>query len=179
MMGEAQERWLGRELARGGVAWNAIANQVMVAQLARGTPEAPTYSMDKWDGYVAARERLLRQLAGASNPIVLTGDIHSSWVADLATRPEDPTSPIVATEFIGTSMSSGGDGSDGSVARVQSMNPHIKFYNARRGYVRAEVTPSVWRSDYRLVPFVSKPGAPIDTRASFVVESGRPGVQRA
>ena len=179
MMGETQERWLGRELARGGVTWNAIANQVMVAQLARGTPEAPTYSMDKWDGYVAARERLLRQLAGAANPIVVTGDIHSSWVADLAMRPDDPASPIVASEFIGTSMSSGGDGSEGSVARVQSMNPHIKFYNARRGYVRADVTPTLWRSDYRLVPFVSKPGAPIDTGASFVVEAGRKGVQRA
>jgi alkaline phosphatase D len=180
MMGREQERWLERNMRDSSAQWNALANQVMIAQVRRGTPEAPAYSMDKWDGYVSARDRLLSILAKAppSNPVVITGDIHSNWVSDLHSNFDDPASPIVATEFVGTSISSGGDGSDGSVDRLQSQNPHLKFYNARRGYVRVEVTPAAWQSDYRVLPFVSKPGAPIDTRASFVIEDGRRGVQR-
>jgi alkaline phosphatase D len=180
MMGAEQERWLEGGLRGSRAQWNALANQVMVAQLTRGPREAPAYSMDKWDGYVAARERLLKILADTppSNPVVLTGDVHSNWVADLTTNFEDPAAAVVATEFVGTSMTSGGDGADGSAERFQALNPHVKFYNGRRGYVRAEVTPSAWRSEYRVLPYVSKPGAPIETRASFVVENGRKGVQR-
>ena len=58
-------------------------------------------------------------------------------------------------------------------------NPHVRFYNAQRGYVSCTVTPTRWQSDYRIVPFVRKPGAPIETAASFVVEHGKPGAQRA
>ena len=180
MMGEAQEQWLARNLRGSKSRWNVLANQVMVAQVARGTPEAPTYAMDKWDGYVAARERLLRSFREmASHPVVVTGDVHSSWVADLKADFADASSPTLATEFTGTSMSSGGDGSEGSVERIQALNPHVKFYNGRRGYVRVTMTPDACRADYRLLPFVSKPGAPIETRASFVVEHARKGVQRA
>jgi alkaline phosphatase D len=34
------------------------------------------------------------------------------------------------------------------------------------------------RADYRIVPFVTKPGAPIHTHSSWVVEDGRRGVQK-
>ena len=181
MLGDAQERWLEGNLRQSRAQWNALANQVMLAQLTRGTPEGPVYSMDKWDGYVAARARLLRILSDTppSNPIVITGDIHSNWVADIKADFDNPASATVASEFVGTSMTSGGDGADGTVENVQSLNPHVKFFNARRGYVRTEVTPAAWRCDYRVLPYVSRPGAPIETRASFVVESGRKGVQRA
>lgn len=115
MAGAAQERWLERNLLTSRAQWNVLANQVMLAQLKRGTAQAPTYSMDKWDGYVAARERLLKVLASTppSNPVVITGDIHSNWVADLKANFDDPASATIATEFVGTSMSSGGDGSEG------------------------------------------------------------------
>ena len=58
-------------------------------------------------------------------------------------------------------------------------NPHIKFFNGQRGYVRCTLTPEQWRADYRVLPFVKQPGAPIYTRASFVVEAGNPGLQQA
>ena len=57
-------------------------------------------------------------------------------------------------------------------------NPRVKFYNSQRGYVRCAVTPDSFRTDYRILPFVSKPNAPLQTRASFVVENGRPGAQK-
>ncbi len=53
-----------------------------------------------------------------------------------------------------------------------SENPHLHFFNSQRGYVKCEVTPQQWRTDYRVLPYVSWPGAPIATRASFVVANG-------
>ena len=137
--------------------------------------------MDKWDGYPSERQATLELLAevGTPNPIVLTGDIHSNWVADLHTDFDDLSSPIAATELVGTSITSGGDGQDMSAGgeRRLSNNPHIKFYNAQRGYVTAEVTPDLWTSEFKIVPVVTEPGAAIETRATFVVENGRAGAQ--
>ena len=68
------------------------------------------------------------------------------------------------------------------VTRSQAIlpeNPHVKFHNAQRGYVRCTTGRDRWTTDYRVVPFVSRPGASVETRASLVVENGRPGVHRA
>ncbi len=54
-------------------------------------------------------------------------------------------------------------------------NPHIKFNNAQRGYVRCALDRQAWRTDYRVMPYVKRPGAPVETRRSFVVEAGDPG----
>ena len=112
---------------------------------------------------------------------MLTGDIHSNWVADLKLDFADEKSPTVGTEFVGTSITSGGNGAD-SLPAVEAYlpeNPHVHFYNNQRGYVRCLLTPDKWQTDYRVLPFVEKPGADISTRVSFVVESGRPGAQRS
>ena len=63
--------------------------------------------------------------------------------------------------------------------RVQIENPFVKFHNAQRGYVRCLVTPKQWQADFQVVDYVSKPGSPIHTAAAFVVEAGKPGVQKA
>ncbi|GAA1203252.1 hypothetical protein [Prauserella alba] len=55
-------------------------------------------------------------------------------------------------------------------------NPHMKFYNQRRGCVRCTVDRENHRADYRVVPYVTRPGAPVSTPAGFVVENGKPGV---
>ena len=179
MMGPGQEKWLMDGLRASKARWNVVANQVMIAQVAQLRDGVRTFAMDKWDGYVEARHRLMGFLAQArpSNPVVITGDIHSNWVADLKPDFDDPSSPVVGTEFVGTSITSGGDGNDSPGTDERALNPHVKFYNSRRGYVRATITPSLWTSDYRVLPYVSQPDAPIETRASFVVESGRPGAQ--
>jgi alkaline phosphatase D len=177
MMGPAQEKWLTEGLRRSRARWNVLANQVMIAETRQMAGDQAVFAMDRWDGYVAPRDRLMRALADSrvSNPIVVTGDIHSNWVAELKLDFDDPSSPTVATEFVGTSVTSGGDGND-NPSPILPLNPHVKFYNARRGYVRVSLTPASCTADYRVVPFVTRPDAPIDTRQSFVVESGRPGV---
>jgi alkaline phosphatase D len=181
IMGSRQEQWLLDGLRAPGTRWNLIANQVLIAPLLQMSNDTPTYSMDNWSGFVQSRMRLMRFFAEArpANPVVLTGDIHSSWVADLKLDFSNPASVTVATELVGTSVSSGSDGDESTRAELLAQNPHFKFYNNRRGYVRCTVTPTLLTSDFRTLSFVSKPGAPISTRASFVVESGRPGAQLA
>ena len=137
--------------------------------------------MDAWDGYKVSRDKLLdfidtRQIA---NPIVITGDVHQNWAADLLRDFRDPASKILGSEFIGTSISTTGDGSDTSNAARLTENPWIKFNNQQRGYVRVSLDQQTCRADYRVVPYVKRPGAPISTQKSFVVEAGNPGLKDA
>ena len=184
LLGPDQREWLLGRLANADAHWNVLAQQVLMAEL-RGVADdgQPAFSMDTWDGYPAERGALIEAWAqtGTPNPIVITGDIHSHWAADIKADFRDTGSPTVASEFVGTSISSGGDGSDSTGWGAQYLpdNPHVKFHNGQRGYVSATVTPELWTSDHRVVPVVTEPDGPVETRASFVVEAGRPGVERA
>lgn len=182
ILGPEQERWFLDGLSRSKARWNLVAQQVLLAKVDRMPGPEQAYAMDQWSGYEQARRRVLRFLdeRRPSNPVVLTGDIHSNWVCDLKADFDRPDSAVVGAEFVGTSISSGGDGADTTpaVAKYLPENPHVKFYNSQRGYVRCVVTPETCRAEYRVLPYVSKPNAPIQTRASFVVENGKPGVQK-
>ena len=182
MMGLEQERWFYNGLVRSRARWNVIAQQVMMAKVDRRAGPEQAYSMDQWSGYEAARNRVLHFLHEhkPSNPVVITGDIHSNWVADLKLDFAEPKSPTLATEFVGTSITSGGNGADSQkgVEAYLPENPHVHFYNNQRGYVRCVVTRDKWQSDYRVLPYVEQRGADVKTRASFVVENGHPGAQR-
>jgi alkaline phosphatase D len=183
ILGAEQARWIMDTLDKSPSRWNVIAQQVLLAEVDFQPGPDRQHSMDKWDAYQADSKRLHKFLAERkpSNPIVLTGDIHTSWVNDLKADYRDANSATVGTEFVGTSITSGGDGqpmTDAAKAFLPE-NPHVRFYNAQRGYVSCTVTPTRWQSDYRIVPFVRKPGAPIETAGSFVVEHGKPGAQRA
>ena len=181
LLGDAQEKWLVDRLDRSAARWNLIAQQIPIARLDRFPGPERRYSMDKWDGYEHSRERLLRFLGSRkpSNPVALAGDVHNNWVNDLRLDVDDPKTPVVATEFVGTSITSGGDGSDMSATMkaIVSENECVRFANDQRGYVRFDLAPRELRADYRVVEYVTKPGAPIKTRASFVVEDGRPGAK--
>lgn len=183
MFGAAQERWLTEKLRRSPATWNLLAQQVILGQLNFDGTGEEKYSMDKWDGYPAARQRLLDFFGDArpANPVVLSGDNHNHWVFDLKRDFRDERSPIVGTELAGTSITSNGDGADirPDLAHCLRTNPHIRYHNSRRGYVRVRVGPERLHADFRVVPYVTRPGAPIQTAASFVVESGRPGAVRA
>jgi alkaline phosphatase D len=116
-----------------------------------------------------------------ANTVVITGDNHSNWVNDLRIDDLQTKSPVVATEFVGTSITSGGNGSEHHerARELMAENPGVKFFNAERGYVRCTVTPKTWQTDFRTVTHIDKPGAPIMTRASYVLESGVPGAKPA
>ncbi len=180
--GKRQEDWLYRGLDNSSAEWNIIAQQVIVAQRDTTPGEGATFSMDKWDGYLASRDRLVRffEQRKPSNPVVLSGDLHNNWAADLKADFNKPESATVGSEFVCTSITTGGDGADTNptVQAYLPDNPHIKFFNNQRGYVRCVLTPTNWQSDFQVMSNVTTQSGTISTRASFVVENGRPGVQQ-
>ncbi len=179
MLGAAQERWLLNAMRQSGTRWTVVPQQIMMAKVDYAQGPDDRYFMDHWNGYDVSRRRLLEAFAALPSPnaIVLTGDIHSNWVNDLKLDFADPKSPTVATELACTSISSGGDGSDlpDNIKPVLAENPFVRFYNGQRGYVTCELTAKQARADFKVVEFVTERGAPNRTRASFVVEDGRPG----
>ncbi|MDH6077918.1 alkaline phosphatase D family protein [Umezakia ovalisporum] len=180
MTGSEQEQWLLTGLDKSQSRWNIIAQQTMFAQYNFNVNPSPAvFNMDQWDGYVAQRNRILNFMNDRqpSNPVVITGDIHSSWVHDLKLDFDNPSSPTVGTEFVGTSVSS--DFPAQFIAPVQASlvnNPHTKFFDgAFRGYVRCKLTPALWQTDYRVVSSIIDMNASVRTLASFVLEDGKPG----
>jgi alkaline phosphatase D len=181
LLGSEQEGWLLRGMAGDSARWQVLAQQIMVAPFDGLAGPRRQVSMDNWSGYPVARDRLLRAVGqrAPNRTVVLTGDIHSSWVNELRAGFERPGTPTIAAEFVGTSISSGGDGVDRSAAvndGTLAENPHLKWQSSRRGYFTCTVSPGEWRTDYRLVPFVTRPDAPIATASSWRVERGRPGI---
>jgi alkaline phosphatase D len=182
MLGDVQERWLETGLDRSRARWNVIGQQTLMAQLDRKPGPGQRFWTDGWDGYPVARRRLLEYLGRRrpANPVVIGGDMHMFWVTDLKPDFDDPHSPVVATEVVGTSITSQNGRSQANVDALMTDNPHVRFGNpTRRGYVRVEVTPARLRVDLRAMRSVAQPRAEADTLASFVVEDGRLGAVRA
>ena len=183
ILGDEQETWLKESLDKSSGRWNIIANQVLMARIDQRPGPEEWLSMDQWSGYEVCRNRMMEFLRDRkpSNPIVITGDIHSNWVSDLKVDWKSEKAAVVATEFTGTSISSAGDGVDErpTTQDCYRENPHLKMFNGQRGYVMITLSAEQCRADYRVVPFVTKPGAPIRTHSSWIVENNRRGVQRA
>ena len=129
-----------------------------------------------------ARDRLIARIVEtrAPNPIVLSGDVHVHFGADLKRDFSRPESAPIGSEFTNTSATSGGDGADVSAnwKVVAPINPHIKYHSARRGYVACTVTPETFRADFKIIDRVTVPGQSARTGGSLVVEAGRPGAVR-
>ena len=181
MLGAEQLEWLEASLLTSSSRWNILAQQVMMGAVDIAA-DGHGYSMDQWSGYVGERNRLLSFIEERriSNPVVLTGDIHSNWVNDLHADDLNDKSSLVATEFVGTSISSGGNGPKKTdLSKLQSKNPNVKFHDRQRGYVACELNRDNWTTRFYAVDDVTKTDSRVDELASFVVESGKPGAQKA
>jgi alkaline phosphatase D len=182
IQGNAQQAWLLDGLGRSDARWNVLANQVPFAPNdTNGDPLIRTLGGEKWDGYPVDRQAVLNLIAarGLSNTIVITGDVHQNFVRNVPPDYINFEAPPVATEFVGTSISSGGDRVLNTVFGGNANNPHLRFQDNHHGYVRCTVTPDLWRADYRVVPTVLAPDdGGIGTLASFVVEQGQAGAQQ-
>jgi alkaline phosphatase D len=178
LLGAEQERWVEDGLATSRARWQVLANQTMFADVDQAEGPERRLPMDSWSGYPAARERLLRAIGrhAPNRTVIITGDNHANWVNEIGAT--GATGTPVAAEFLGTSISSEGDGADRVPSVSLSENPHVKWHNARRGYVVCEVGAESWRTEFRTVPFVSRLGAPIETASRWRLTRGRPGVER-
>ena len=180
LLGAAQERWLQEGLDRSTAHWNVLGQQTLMAQLDRTPGPGVTHWTDSWDGYPAARKRLLDYIAQRkpSDVLVIGGDVHSHWVCDLKPDFDRPEAEIVATEFCGTSITSQAWAQARNAALLPD-NPHVRFASSeRRGYVVMELTPRACQARLRGIHNEKARDTGIATQASFVVESGRPGAQR-
>ncbi len=180
MLGTTQELWLENALTQSPARWNIIAQTTLMGQADRGAADERVVYTDGWDGYPAAREKLLRFIADRKirNPVVIGGDVHFSMAGDLTVDFDNERSPVIASEFVGTSISSNGP----SRARIEALlakNPHVKFANGgRRGYAKFEVTPQRWETSFRAVADVADAQSKVFDLGQYVVEDRRPGVQR-
>jgi alkaline phosphatase D len=183
MLGRRQESWLYDGLRRSNARWTVLGSNVMMARLDHDGDLGDLLWNDAWDGFPEARNRLCRQIvaSGVRNPMVLSGDWHSTFVNDIRKNFDQPGSPVIATEFVGTSISSNGDTPvyGPYYGPMIKFNPHIKFFDGdRRGYQLHNVDREQWRTDLRMVRSVARPNAPDYTYASFVVQDGTPGAVR-
>jgi alkaline phosphatase D len=182
MLGYAQENWLGLGLAQSKAKWNLIAQDVLMAQLRQKMPDGNFgFWTDDWDGFPASRRRLLQRIVQTRvpNPVVIGGDIHAFLANDLHLDFDDPKSPVVATEFVGTSISSSGPPYDVFAAALPD-NPHVRFFESRqRGYVSVDVDARQMTTRLRAISDAADPKASVSTLKTFAVENGRAGAVEA
>jgi alkaline phosphatase D len=180
MMGAEQEKWLYDNLADAHARWTIVGQQVPTfARDFKSWDADSRFAMDKWDGYTAARQRLYTHLKNskAPNPVVLSGDVHMHYAADLKMNFDEPRSPTIGVELTNSSITSIGDGADvsGEWEAMRSDNPHIKYHSARRGYIACTATPSTLRAEFKILDRVTIADQPIRVGGAMVVEAGRPG----
>ncbi len=179
LLGSAQREWLFEGLAAAPASgWNILANQVGFAPQANLVSGRRRFNADSWDGYVADRQRVLDFLKEnkLKNAVVITGDKHQNSVRNVAESYTDLAGPAIATEFVGTSISSEGNTPPNTTRGGDPNNPHILFENFQRGYVRVTLVPERWTNEFRVVDTVSRrENVTTSTIATFAVEHGKPG----
>ncbi|WP_260599271.1 alkaline phosphatase D family protein [Sphingomonas endolithica] len=181
LLGTTQEQWLAKRLRATRARWNLLAQQTLMMPYTRidpATPNAPpsVYNSDSWEGYAGTREWLLRQWRDARtpNPLVLSGDIHAFVAGDHV----DPDYPerIIASEFVGGSMTSGNH--DATLRQATAIDPNFRFAENRvRGYARADLFPDRSEVAFRGVSNVRDPNATVSDLARFTIDQGRPGIR--
>lgn len=182
MLGRDQERWLSGALSRSSAKWNIVGNGEMFSRLRQKAPNGDEgHWTDDWNGYPSARQRLINSIAKgrASNVVFVTGDIHSFWINDVKEDFSRDESRTVATEIVGTSITSAGVPYD-VFSSLLPANPHVKFFDSReRGYVLCRADAAGMTVDLRVVETVKAPISAGRTLASFYIEAGKPGARRA
>ncbi len=208
MLGSEQHAWLAGRLRSSTAKWKFIGQGVMLAQLkilpaTNAAGGGRFINPDQWDGYQPARDRLYDVLKGSGgvpavgNVVVLTGDAHSSWAADLTQDPNnssvasggyDPSSGAGsrAVEFVDTSVTSPTffDTFGLAAATLQAINPHFKYIDlTRRGYMLVDADATRVVSEWWYVDTVSAPSNGQQFGAAFQVRDGTghlvPGGQTA
>jgi alkaline phosphatase D len=183
VIGQAQEKWLTEGLVGSKATWNVLAQQIMMMDLDREPGEGRAVNPDSWAGYRVPRGRLLKtiQERKVGNVVVLTGDEHQNYAGDLYIDGAKPEGAPIASEFVITSITSGGDGSDqrADMAKIQAANPILKFNNSQRGYAICEATPKAFVTEFKVLDAVTRRDGKLSTRAKWALEAGKTGIVQA
>lgn len=182
MLGAEQEAWLARSLSTQ-ARWNLLAQQVWVMphleMAAEGGRQLRTTASDTWNGYAPARARLVKSITdlGLTNVVVATGDAHVHAAGTVPVRDDEPDGAMAATEFLATSISSGGDALlelPEAQQRVLAASPHIELINRQRGYQTFDIRPEEWRTDLKVLDRVQSPGGQLSLLRRFAVTPDAP-----
>lgn len=178
LLGQEQERWLHDALAASPARWNVLAQGVLMARMQGARPDGGRGAWtEAWDGYPEARRRLLTHLQESriANPVVIGGDNHAFWANDLKPDFDDEKAPAVATELIGSSITSHGPDYDATM-KIVRQNPHVRFFESRRrGYAIADLTPERMETRLQIVTDATDPASPKETLARIMIETGKAG----
>lgn len=184
MLGSAQEAWLADGLSQTS-KWNLIAQQVLVMPYDGREPGGaePVRGPDNWNGQPAARQRLVKVIADRrlTNVVVSTGDAHLTYVGTVPLKDEAPDGAAAATEFLCSSMASGGNGGPLGLAQadVYRNNPNLRLLHNQRGYQLFDITPKLWRTQVRVIDRVDAPGGLVSTLKTYAVTPDRPELHEA
>ena len=176
MLGGRQEAWAQGQLLSSQTRWNLLAQGTLMGYNNETTLPEHRYWTDAWNGYPAARERLMKFLAERhiANPVVLSGDIHAFVVSGLHLKAADLDSPLVAPEFVATSVSSD-PLPEQYFETARKLNPNLLTATGRpRGYIRLDIAKDHLRADLIALDTVKTPDSGRSTLVSYVVEAGKP-----
>lgn len=176
MIGPEQMNWLLNGLASSSAQWKIIGNQMVFHQWQIGEPSSSGAGVylngDAWDGYQAERQQIIDFIRdnNIDDVVILSGDVHSSWCADITDEPSNPLvyNPLtgagsVAVEFTTTSVTSPSaiplpQGTQGEQSFI-AMNPHIRYLDLdRKGYLLLDLDPTRVQGEYWYVSTHTSPG---------------------
>lgn len=168
MLGAGQEAWLVEQLGDEPARWTVAAQSVVLTAV----DVLGRVNVDAWDGYPAARSRLLGALAPARNAVVLTGDVHVQLVGDVT----DDVGDVVASELVAPSISSRPVDTFADAAELLPLvADHVLHAADRRGWLRCHVDGDRWVATYREVVDVTDPASAVVDGPTFVIADGTPG----
>ncbi len=181
LLGSKQEAWLNTAFAKSDTTWNVIGQQSVFGPRNFNTQGGQSYSNDGWDGYPAARRRLIDSMRNTrlTNPIMLGGDVHQNWVGNILADYNNPASQKVGVEFCGTSITSLTTLTNVEQAKIIERHPHFVFGDCEsRGYGVVEVTPTHLSTTLKAVRDATDPLSDAFTLARFHVEAGQNDVKK-
>lgn len=171
ILGNRQLKWLRKGLSTSETRWDFLANQVFFARRDTDPGDSSRTFMDAWDGYTKNRRRVIKGMADARNPVVLTGDVHAFWAGDVAMDSDNPSAETTAVEVATSSITTSGNGFDVPDGHHPwfDVNPHLKFYSPLRGYTMVNANRETIDIAFRAMPNVSDNNATPFTRRTYTV----------
>lgn len=203
MLGSAQESWLAHELkinARA-TAWQLVGMGTIIGRTlmpqdavswlrpdaserrvnnfkdcVRASRLGLPMWMDRWDGYPAARSRLLKAAQQADVDLVmLAGDSHNAWAYSLSEGGQP-----AGVEFAGQGVTSGGlEGDFAADPRIVAQgfvaaNPELKWADtSQRGYMMIDITPQRVTGEWRFMQTIKARNTALAGSHQMHVERGR------
>ncbi len=174
MLGAEQEAWFAASMAASRARWNVVAQQTLIGRADSRAGPGEAWWTDGWDGYPAARRRLLEAVraSGAANPVAIGGDVHCFYAGELHEDFDRPQARAAMLEFVGTSITSQ-TWAQSRIDALLSENPNLRYGEGRsRGYARIDFERTRATVAMRGIDDPADPAAGCRTLRTFELADG-------